>query len=171
MSDLPYTYPVRVAELPASGLNVRLEPDAEARARLARHVNIVALHSFVAELKVTPKSGDRAVVTGRISGEIRHVSVVSLEPFDEKIAEEVEARFEPESDAPPKPMVETDEPDLDPPDVIVGGVIDLGVLVTEFLSIGIDPYPRRAGEIFEAPVEDATAASPFSALARLKDKS
>jgi hypothetical protein len=47
-------------------------------------------------------------------------------------------------------------------------MVDLGVVVTEFLSLGIDPYPRKADVEFAAPsVEDDTP-HPFAALAALK---
>ena len=58
----------------------------------------------------------------------------------------------------------------DPPDVIVEGRIDLGLLTAEALSLSLDPYPKKAGVAFEAPDEPAAdpEESPFAVLARLK---
>ena len=36
----------------------------------------------------------------------------------------------------------------DAPEPLVGGVVDLGVVATEFLALGIDPYPRKSGVEF-----------------------
>ncbi len=42
--------------------------------------------------------------------------------------------------------------DDEPPEPLVDGKIDLGAIATEFLLLGIDPYPRKAGAEF-APVK------------------
>jgi hypothetical protein len=56
----------------------------------------------------------------------------------------------------------------DPPEPLVDGVADLGVLATEFLILGIDPYPRKPEAAFEAPEIDTAESKPFAALAKLK---
>ncbi len=38
----------------------------------------------------------------------------------------------------------------DDPEPLVGGTIDLGALAIEFLIVGLDPYPRKPGAVFEA---------------------
>ena len=49
------------------------------------------------------------------------------------------------------------------------GAVDLGAIATEFLLLGIDPYPRKPGAVFDAPVaEDDPSSHPFAALAALK---
>jgi hypothetical protein len=54
---------------------------------------------------------------------------------------------------------------------LVDGTVDLGVLATEFLILGVDPYPRKAGVAFEAPqAASDPAGHPFAALAALKEK-
>ena len=54
------------------------------------------------------------------------------------------------------------------PEPLVDGMIDLGALATEFLILGIDPYPRKPGIVFEAPMRRRQSAQPFAALAALK---
>ena len=53
-----------------------------------------------------------------------------------------------------------------------GGVIDLGAVATEFLILGIDPYPRKPGAVFAAPpaAPGEAAEHPFAALAALKSR-
>ncbi|MEW6120978.1 MAG: DUF177 domain-containing protein [Pseudomonadota bacterium] len=165
----PYAHYVRIQDLPPEGRVVRMEPDARTLERLARFAGVVALHALTADLTVTPTSGDGARVTGRVMAEVRQVSIVSLEEFDTEVSEDVDVRFMPPSDAPPVPEEEVD-PEIDPPDTIIDGAIDLGALVAEFLALGVDPYPRRPGEVFEPANEDESGASPFAALSRLKDK-
>jgi hypothetical protein len=56
----------------------------------------------------------------------------------------------------------------DGPERMVGGVVDLGAVATEFLLLAIDPYPRKPGAVFAAPPAENAAANPFAALAALK---
>ena len=44
---------------------------------------------------------------------------------------------------------ESDEDTPDPPEPIVGGIIDLGRLATDALLLAIDPYPRKPDAVFE----------------------
>lgn len=53
------------------------------------------------------------------------------------------------------------------PEPLLGGVVDLGALATEFLILGLDPYPRKSGAVFEAPPDRKPEDSPFAALAKL----
>ena len=56
----------------------------------------------------------------------------------------------------------------DAPEALIDGTIDLGELATEFLILGIDPYPRKVGSVFEAPMPGEDSARPFAALSALK---
>jgi hypothetical protein len=55
------------------------------------------------------------------------------------------------------------------PEPLIGGVVDSGVIATDFLSLGPDPS-RKPGAEFAAPVTDYESGHPFAALAALKNK-
>jgi hypothetical protein len=65
---------------------------------------------------------------------------------------------------------EIEVPAEDEPEVLVNETVDLGAIATEFLVLGVDPYPRKPDAIFEAPAAGDSSARPFAALAALKDK-
>jgi hypothetical protein len=56
----------------------------------------------------------------------------------------------------------------DPPDPIVGGAVDLGVLTAEFLALGLDPHPRKPDADFRFEASDEPPPSPFAALDKLR---
>ena len=56
----------------------------------------------------------------------------------------------------------------DAPEPLVGNAIDLGAIATEFLILGLDPYPRKPDVVFETPPAGDEPAHPFAALAGLK---
>jgi hypothetical protein len=59
---------------------------------------------------------------------------------------------------------------------IVGGSLDIGSVISEYLSLAIDPYPRKLGVKFNKAENDGSEAvdtarqSPFSALSKLIPK-
>jgi hypothetical protein len=98
---------------------------------------------------------------------------VTLEPLTTEVDEDVDVMFS--SDIQPAAGTTSDvEADdtlaEDPPEPIVGGRIDLGALAAEFLILGLDPYPRKPGVVFEPVVQPVDPADhPFAALASLKN--
>ena len=58
----------------------------------------------------------------------------------------------------------------EPPEPLIEGKVDLGAIATEFLLLGIDPYPRKAGAEFAAVNTADDSARPFAALEALKKR-
>jgi uncharacterized metal-binding protein YceD (DUF177 family) len=167
MSAASWTYPVAVADLPPEGESFELVPDEATRATLARQVDVLALPALRARLKVIPTGKGAALVEGDLDATVRQTCVVSLENFDADLHEVVTVRFAPEAAIVTGPVVELGGED--PPDPLVNGAIDLAAVVTEFLALAIDPYPRKPGAVFVPPPEKKDPrASPFAALDKLK---
>ncbi|WP_454916666.1 YceD family protein [Xanthobacter sediminis] len=166
MTDLPFSHPLSVADVPPRGLDLRLEPSEAERAGLARDLGVIAVTGFVAKLHVAPEGKDGLHVTGSVDAAVVQACGVTLEPFEAPVKEAVDVHFVPAGTAPPPEAAEDEA--YEPPDEIVNGGIDVAALATEFLALGIDPYPRKPGAVFEPPAENPAAVSPFSALARLK---
>jgi uncharacterized protein len=168
---LPWHAAVLVADIPEGGLHRDVEASEAERAAVAVLAGLRDLPQFAASFDLTHAGGGRIRVHGRISAQAGQTCVVTLEPLTSEIDEEVDVIF---SDEPqPLPTAEADEEEDamgdDPPEPIVNGAIDLGALATEFLMLGLDPYPRKAGVVFEpviAPVDPAD--HPFAALQALK---
>jgi hypothetical protein len=93
--------------------------------------------------------------------------VVTLEPIENEIDEVVELEFAP-ADAADEGAGHSKVAVDDAPEPLVGGVVDLGGVATEFLNLGLDPYPRKAGVEFAAPTVEDDTPHPFAALAALK---
>ncbi|WP_372422151.1 YceD family protein [Salinarimonas chemoclinalis] len=161
---LPLSRLVPVDRLPARGEVVRVEASEDERTALARDFGLPGIASLVGEFRV---SGDarRAGVTGVVRGRVTRTCVVTLEPFEAQITEEVDVDFAPASE--PASEEEAALRAIDPPDEIVDGRIDLGALTAEFLALGLDPYPRKPDAAFEPVIEDADV-SPFAGLKSMK---
>jgi uncharacterized metal-binding protein YceD (DUF177 family) len=108
-------------------------------------------------------------VTGTLSAIVGQTCVVTLEPIESEINEAIDLVFNPNPDAGASTdmSLDADEPEIES---LIDGVLDLGALATEFLLLGIDPYPRKPGAVFEAPPAGEPFAGPFAGLAALQKK-
>jgi phosphate acyltransferase len=165
MNETPlFSRPVRVETLPRDGLEQRIEASAAERAALARLNGLQDIASLTADLRVT-RAGKGAVrVRGEVLAKVTQTCVITLEPLEAMIQEEVDVRFAPPDDERARNHIEAagDLADLsadDPPDRIDDGRIDLGALAAEFLALGLDPYPRKPGARLEGEGVDSSAAA------------
>jgi hypothetical protein len=170
----PWRVPVTVAQIPDTGLHRDIEADAAARAALADDAGLREIVSASASLDVTPGSGGRFHVSGRVRARVGQTCVVTLDPIENDIDESIDLIFAPPEQIPEMAdlvdeVAENDEEIPDPPEPIQNGIIDLGRVATDALFLGIDPYPRRSDAVFEPPVvADDPEDHPFAALKALK---
>jgi len=113
------------------------------------------------------RGGAGVRVTGQVSARVGQTCVVTLEPIENGLEEQVDLMFSLASTG----ASQTDTKDGDePPEPLVDGKLDLGAIATEFLLLGIDPYPRKAGVEFAPVIADDGSAKPFAALEALKKR-
>jgi uncharacterized metal-binding protein YceD (DUF177 family) len=161
----PLLRSVDVRNVPAQGSEFRIEATPEECAALAKDFKIPGIQSLRGEFKL--KGGPRRLqVTGRVIAALTQTCVVTLEPFDSTINEEVDVSFSEAAGIPTEPP--SDIHAYEPPDEIVNGHVDLGALTAEFLALGLDPYPRKPGVDFAFDGGGPAKESPFAALAKLK---
>jgi Large ribosomal RNA subunit accumulation protein YceD len=165
----PLTRVARIDALPKEGQTVTIEASAAEREALAKLYDLPAIAALTATLRVEPSGHGGARVTGAVHGELTQICVVSLEPFAATVEEAVDVRFAPEAeeDSARRAARETltfSLADEDDPDPVINGKIDLGALAAEFFALGLDPYPRKPGAVFEPPQGAGDNSSPFSSL-------
>ena len=165
----PFSRPIRVETIPREGLEMRVEADEAERAALAAFNGLPAIGKLVATFSLKHGAGGAIVVRGEVAADVTQTCVVTLEPFEASLVEQIDTRFAPPSERLRRPAEDPRFEDEDRPDPIVDGKIDLGALTAEFLTLGLDPYPRKPGVAFESPkAKPESPASPFSALADQK---
>jgi uncharacterized metal-binding protein YceD (DUF177 family) len=164
----PWHVPVRLEDVPETGLHLDLQTDEHVRSGLAALAGVADIRRLEAVLDVV-RHGNGLRATGRVSATVGQTCVVTLEPLQNEVDEQIDVIFKPPSagDAAEEELageLETDEP----PEVLSDGTADLGAVAAEFLLLGIDPYPRKPGAQFVPPAEEGAAVTPFAALAKLK---
>ena len=175
--DHPWSFPVAVNQLPEAGLHQILEPTPAQRDLIAVAAGVNSVAHVKAAFDVVPSVGGRINVTGRVQARVGQTCVVTLDPIESDVDEAIDAVFAPPSQIPVSAKsIQKDEGETfeipNQPEPIVNGVIDLGQLALEFLVLGIDPYPRKAGVAFSPPQTPADPDEhPFAALKALKEQS
>ena len=165
-----WNQPLSLAEVQRNAVQRTLEADDAVRGRIAKALGLESLSRLDARLKVSPWL-DGVEVDGRWSATVGQICGVTLDPFETALNGEIHLRALP---AGSQALGERDEHEVDldpeaddPPDVLDSDQIDLGAYVVEALSLHIDPFPRKPGATFEAPVQSGEL-SPFAVLAKLK---
>ena len=166
----PWTTPVRLHELGRGVLSVRLEPDAEERAAIAKNLGLESLPALTAALTLSPWM-DGVEITGRFEARVEQVCAVSLDNFEHPLNGEIAIRAvpvgSPQAPEPTGGEVDYDPEAPDPPDVLAGEAIDLAAYVVEHLALEIDPFARKPGVEFDYTPPDGPE-SPFAVLRKLK---
>jgi uncharacterized metal-binding protein YceD (DUF177 family) len=168
--------PVIVAQIPEAGLHRKIEADAAARQAMAEIAGVREVVAARAAFDLTLKPDGKVHVTGRVTARVGQDCVVTLDPIENELDGPVDLIFAPPEQIPLlADLVDDDmEDDVeapDPPEPIVNGQIDLGRIATDALLLGIDPYPRKEGAVFEAEIEAGDPGDhPFAALKALQSR-
>jgi len=169
----PWHVPVTIEDIPEDGQHFDLEADVEVRAAVAKVAGLRNLPRLTANFDVMRRGTDGLHVVGAVSATVGQTCVVTLDPVDNEIEETIDLVFIPQP--PPEPAGDDEAEKPEPRDVkwndpepLIGGAIDLGAIATEFLILGLDPYPRKPGAVFQPPHDDKPDLGPFAGLAKLK---
>ena len=157
---IPLSRPFPVADLPPEGLEATVKATPEEREALARDFKLPAIHALTGTFRLAG-TRSRVHVSGHVDATVSQICVITLDPFDSDIQENVDVEFA-------APGAASELRGEDPPDEIVDGTVDLGALTAEFLALGLDPYPRKPGVDFTFEAADDRPESPFAALGPLK---
>ncbi len=172
---------VDVSRLPQKGRLVKFHASEQELLALSKHFSLVAIDFLDSELLLKRWRRNGVVVRGVVSAKITQRCVVSLEPVDQEIEEDIDILFVEENSPFARPQIDTNgELVLDPegndlPEIFYNDIIRIDEVILEALALAIEPHPRLPGvEIsaeFTSGIEDGERPeSPFAVLDQLKDK-
>ncbi|WP_375413136.1 DUF177 domain-containing protein [uncultured Bradyrhizobium sp.] len=170
----PWSVPIVVAQIPDTGMHRDIDTGPGERSALADLGGLREIKSADASFDLTLMREGRVHVTGRVKARIGQTCVVTLDAIENDIDEAIDLIFAPPEQIPAladlvDEAAESDAEIPDPPEPILNGVIDLGRVATDALFLGVDPYPRKPGAVFEPPsIPDDPEDHPFAALKVLK---
>lgn len=167
---LPLDWSHEITEIPERALKrSRTASDSE-RIALSRALDLLSCDALEATYQITLVAGGGYRLEGGIDAAVTQACVVSLEPVAGRIAESFSVEFQREVQ---EDVATGDVPILAAVEVepLENERIDVGRIVYETLSAGLDPYPRKDGVAFGWTDTKAAegAANPFAVLKKLKD--
>jgi hypothetical protein len=170
----PWRSPVVVAQIPEGGLHREIEASSLEREAVAGVAGLREIISAHASFDLVPRSGGRVQVVGRVHARIGQTCVVTLDPIENDIDEDVDLIFAPPEEARRLADLVAEAEDSEaevpePPEAITNGIIDLGRIATDYLCLGVDPYPRKPGVVFEPRITSVDPEDhPFAGLKALQ---
>src|SRR3954447_23703658 len=111
-----WSVPVRLTDIPQDGRSFRLDADAPTRAAVAAAVGATVLPRLRADFTVMRTGFDRLRVAGEVTALVGQTCVVTLEPMESEIAEQVDLVFTAEGERSPPVLAVDLSAGADPPD-------------------------------------------------------
>lgn len=133
------------SEIPSSGVEGVIELDSGQLGAVSTMLEVPEVRSFHFSYRLAPLSQKRFKLTGKLKAHVIQECVVTLEPIDAMIDEDLEIELWPlkEVEAAEKLAEEEGKTILiDGPEPITDNVIDVGQLAYELLASTLDPFPR-----------------------------
>ncbi|NNU16791.1 DUF177 domain-containing protein [Parvularcula sp. ZS-1/3] len=159
------SHELKLSELDGEARHVSLEANEADRKAVAEQFDIRSVELLKGDFDVT-RHASLVRVAGSVEAVLGRTCVVSLEPMEEKIAEDFTAEFTTERHDVDGEEVEAD---LDAPEPIDGDAIELRNVLLEQVVLAMSPHPRKEGA--EAPEDPGTGegSNPFDVLKSLRD--
>lgn len=190
LEEQEFSHFFNVNELIKGYADVTIEASEGQAKDVARRVNINEIKSLTANLKVQSSKGSGLYhVKGALTSTVIQECVVTLDPVETKITEDVEGWFADRAGAVSFAAAKREREgskaqgeveildEKDDPEPLIEGHIDLGELVTQHLSLAIPPYPHKEGVEFEVGDDQVSQnddapykKNPFEALKDWKEK-
>jgi hypothetical protein len=168
MIEPEYSHMVDLRQV--NDLPLVLEPDEDARRRLAGRFSITAINTMRAELRLTV-DGEKVEAKGKLSAQIIQMCAISGEDFPVTISEPVALRFVPPLRGyQPDEEIEITADDCDEIEY-EGSAFDLGEALAQTLALAIDPFaegPNADAARIRHKLGGDVATGAFAALSALK---
>lgn len=141
-------------------------------AALAARFGLRSLSNLVATLNIRRISGgDTVKIDGNFRVEVVQACVVSLQDVPALVEGSFDTYFTQGATETRNEIEFSLDDDLEAAEIVVNGMIDMGEVVAQYLSLELDPYPRAPGVSLAAQMREngvSGKVSPFQVLAGLK---
>ncbi|MBI1301598.1 MAG: hypothetical protein GC137_08070 [Alphaproteobacteria bacterium] len=187
LPEQEWSYFIESEEITAKSQNLNISAGKETYSAICSRLDLHSINSISAKIKLVRNSITKIIhIKGQIEASLAQKCVVTGEPVEESVSESFEAWFADDNQAlsfakakrermsrkerNEQPILEEEED----PESIIDGKIDLGELVIQYLSLSLNPYPRKDGVSFETQKEELdfekneVYENPFAALKNWK---
>lgn len=172
---------VQVSDLGTHSKTLDIAAQPGELAALARRLGVDGLDGLKVQATLQILPNDDVRLDLQFEATVRQTCVVTLQSMETKVSSSFTTTY---SETPEESWGHDEEEfedideDIEPPEPLVDGKIDLGEAAVEQLALEIDPFPRVKGATFvgystdpkDAAGEDTGKPNPFAVLAQLKPR-
>lgn len=175
-APIEFSRTVAVHDVRDGGLGLTITATEAECAALARRFGLLSLADVSADLRLRTAPGDSLLLEGHATATVVQACIVTGEPVKSSIASEFSVRYI-------SPVIGTESLEAEELDVLgedtellPSDVIDVGEVVAQYLSLAIDPYPRKPGAVAgvveltpDGAIPGTERANPFAVLKKLQE--
>lgn len=172
---------VQLDQLVGGVLVVKLDPSQKELDALAERFDVDALSALTGKVELSLLPNDDVLMNASFQARVKQQCSVTLQPMESEVSTMFSTTYtenpDPNWGHDEEEFEDVDE-DIEPPEAIIDGKIDIGEAVAEQLALEIDPFPRVQDATFDgfstdpggenAPVPEKK--NPFAVLEQLKTK-
>lgn len=169
MTEIPetpapeFTRMIDVSRLAAGEKVCDIAATPSERAALAARFGLLDLARLTASVKVSRIVGGFVRLEADLSADVVQSCVVTLDPVANTVEEHFSLLYGAAAEEGEAEIILSGEAEIVEP--LGDGVIDIGEVVAQQLSLALDPYPHKPGATVEA-MQESGLQSPFAALAK-----
>ncbi|MBQ9235795.1 MAG: DUF177 domain-containing protein [Alphaproteobacteria bacterium] len=169
-----FSYPLKLEDMSATPKTYHLKANPAHLKETADLLRLSALHSLNCDITVSfDKTRHQVDVTGRLSAQVEHTSVISLQTFIRPYQIDFYLTYDPElTYAKQRELEDFSDINADIPEVMENKQIDLAAITVEQLALNLDDFPKKEGETFNFVSEfdetDNLSRRPFEILKKIK---
>ena len=186
-----WSYFLKADEITSEEKNVKVEATEAQRKNLASRLDVLSVENAQARFRIKRESRQHVIhVKGVVNATIQQNCAQTMAPVSQQVEDEFEAWFMDHESVISLDKIKRERhtkvhdnevqmpEEQDDPEMIVGGVIDLGELATQYLSLSLEPYGPRTddsdepqdGDIIVSAGPSVHRKNPFEALKDWKNK-
>ncbi len=161
-THVEWSHVIEADEIGQDPMSMTITPDEHQKMALKDRLGVTDILRLDAKINITREQGGYIVrISGTIHADVFQDCVITLEPVKKKVREEFESFFADRTQAvtfvaaSKRLKYKNNDDELpimdekDDPEPIENGSIDLGELITQHLSLALDPYPHGEGVFYE----------------------
>ena len=144
-----FSYIVDANRIPASGQTVDLKADEKERAALARRFGLEKIEELFAHLVFKRVNQKRIRLDAVLKARVEQQCGITLKTFVQPVEESFSVVFlTEEGDSLRTNEIDLDMTEDDDVEILRDDKIDAGELVSEYLSLALDPFPHAPDAVF-----------------------
>jgi len=178
---LEFSRPVDVTALGLKGKDFKFRATDEENHALARRYSVLSVDGLTAQCRIIPVKKGEFRLDATFRANIMQSCSISLDPVEDNISAEFTLVLQRAPRQKPNEKTEIDfRPDERDIELLTTNLIDAGEMIAQYLSLEINPYPRKKNATGEWPGQkiikeddlllESEKKNPFEILKSLKHK-